>query len=227
MNPPYDSSLHLKILDKVIKAAPSSEIVCLHPRNYYDSLSVYYNNKNFPYTRNCYTRLVECEDIDKEEAQKAFNQGFNTLNLIIGKYNGNHKGSDAWSEKDKDIRKKMRRLYKEPGCGFDNIRVSRKNLGKKPYFLFNQYNVTKPEEYFASESSKVSYGVEFDTQVELDNWKTWFLGSKIVKWLISKNTCGLIIPQVDWKTPWTDEMLYEYFGLTEDEIKEIDIGTWT
>ena len=25
-----------------------------------------------------------------------------------------------------------------------------------------------------------------------------------------------------YEHPWTDEMLYEYFGLTEDEIKEIE-----
>ena len=26
----------------------------------------------------------------------------------------------------------------------------------------------------------------------------------------------------DYTHPWTDEMLYEYFGLNEDEIKEIE-----
>ena len=26
----------------------------------------------------------------------------------------------------------------------------------------------------------------------------------------------------DYTHPWTDEMLYEYFGLNEEEIKEIE-----
>ena len=26
----------------------------------------------------------------------------------------------------------------------------------------------------------------------------------------------------DYSHPWTDEMLYEYFGLTEEEIREIE-----
>ena len=30
------------------------------------------------------------------------------------------------------------------------------------------------------------------------------------------------LPYLDYTHPWTDEMLYEYFGLTEDEIKEIE-----
>ena len=29
-------------------------------------------------------------------------------------------------------------------------------------------------------------------------------------------------PLADYTHPWTDEMLYEYFGLTEEEIKEIE-----
>lgn len=34
---------------------------------------------------------------------------------------------------------------------------------------------------------------------------------------------GYAIPFMSTYThPWTDEMLYEHFGLTEDEIKEIE-----
>ena len=37
------------------------------------------------------------------------------------------------------------------------------------------------------------------------------------------NICNMNILWVDDYThPWTDEMLYEYFDLTEDEIKEIE-----
>lgn len=40
-------------------------------------------------------------------------------------------------------------------------------------------------------------------------------------WKKMKSLYGLV-PKVDWKHPWTDEMLYKYFGLTEDEVNEIE-----
>ena len=225
MNPPYSGSLHLKILSEAMKH--SDDVVCLHPRNYYDSLSVYYNNKNFPYTRICWTHLGDFIDIKREEAQDMFGTGFNTLNLIIGKYSNLYNRAEIYTEKDRNLRAKMRKLYKEPMSGFDGLRKSRKSLGKKPYVIFNQYNTLKPEDYFADESSNVSYGFEFETQSALDNWKSWLLSSKIVRWLMSKNACGFIVPQVDYSHPWTDQMLYKYFGLTEDEIVEINKTFYT
>jgi len=224
MNPPYSRNLHLKILREAMKhIKPENKVVCLHPKNYYESLSVYYNPKNFPFTRDCWTHLDDYNDISREDAQRLFSTGFNTLNLIIGTYCSNAVRGDAWTESDRDLRKKMRSKYKEPACGFDNIRISRKKIsGKKPYVLFNQYNTDKIEDYFADEKSNVSYGIEFNTQNELKNWKSWLLSSKIPKWLLSKKSCGFIVPCVDFSHPWTDDMLYKYFGLTDDEIKTIE-----
>lgn len=224
INPPYNKNLHLKILREAMKhiEKDGGEIVCLHPKNYYETLNVYYNPKNVKYTRYCFTRLVSYEDIDRRLAQEMFGTGFNTLNLIVGVYSSEVVREETLKERDYNLKKKMRKYYKEPSCGFDNIRTKRDKLGNKPYILFNQYNVNKLEDYFADEKSDVSYGLEFNTEEELNNWKEWIMSSKIVKWLINKKFWGLILPKVDFNTKWTDADLYEYFDLNEEEIKEIE-----
>ena len=69
----------------------------------------------------------------------------------------------------------------------------------------------------------------FDTEVEMKNfYDSLFL--KLYKWLVKniKTTAATaqyikFVPVLPTYThPWTDEMLYEYFGLTEDEVKEIE-----
>ena len=221
MNAPYNKNLHLKILQEAMKH--SDDVVCLHPKDYYTQAYVYFNNA--PWTRECYKALVEYEDIDMDVAREAFGQGFNTLHLIIGKYDINHNGPDAYDIKLDELRKKIRYGKSGDTGAPGKYRVPREKLGKKPYALVNQYfgENAEPSSLFADESSKVGFGIEFDTEEELKNWKTWFISSKIITWLWKKmkSLYGLV-PKVDWKHPWTDEMLYEYFDLTEDEINEIE-----
>ena len=48
MNPPYNGNLHLKIIDKVIKACPDSEIINLSPiRWLQDPLAEYKKNSDY------------------------------------------------------------------------------------------------------------------------------------------------------------------------------------
>ena len=67
----------------------------------------------------------------------------------------------------------------------------------------------------------------FDTKEEAQNCYDTF-NTKFAKWCCSNMTVDIHVnPKFapwlpDYSKPWTDEMLYEYFELTDGEIKEIE-----
>ena len=71
--------------------------------------------------------------------------------------------------------------------------------------------------------------VEFDTKEECFNYyaytKTKFFKYLYVSERVDVNIHPEFLPFMPtYAHPWTDEMLYEYFDLTEDEVKEIEQG---
>ena len=69
--------------------------------------------------------------------------------------------------------------------------------------------------------------IKFSTKEERENfYSSW--NTKCLRWLFNKEKVSASVhPQFlpylgDYTHPWTDEMLYEYFGLNEEEIKEIE-----
>ena len=69
--------------------------------------------------------------------------------------------------------------------------------------------------------------VEFDTEDECKNYveytRTSFFRYLYKIEMVDVNVHPQFLPFMgDYTHPWTDEMLYEYFGLTDDEIKEIE-----
>ena len=70
--------------------------------------------------------------------------------------------------------------------------------------------------------------VEFDTEGEIQNFYT-FTKTKFVRYVYINEGTGTLNPQHkflpfmhDYTHPWTDEDLYKYFELTDDEIKIIE-----
>jgi hypothetical protein len=67
----------------------------------------------------------------------------------------------------------------------------------------------------------------FDTEEELNNFKA-FLQLKSYKWILGRLLVGKRLPinlipfMPTYTHPWTDDMLYKYFGLTDDEIDIIE-----
>ena len=86
------------------------------------------------------------------------------------------------------------------------------------HYMKNQYSKTTPE---------IPFSIKFDTEEEMNNFLEvqsssfgrWFYDKMVVDVNIH-NTNFLWLP--DYKKKWTDEMLYKYFDLTEEEIKEIE-----
>ena len=73
MNPPYNGNLHLKIIDKVIKACPDSEIINLSPiRWLQDPLAEYKKNSDYNRFENIRNHIENFDVIKAEEASQIF-----------------------------------------------------------------------------------------------------------------------------------------------------------
>ena len=81
--------------------------------------------------------------------------------------------------------------------------------------------------YEKPEGSALPLSVKFASAAEAQNFYDVFY-TKFGSWLCDithtqQHLQPSILPWLfDYTHPWTDEMLYEYFGLTDDEIKEIE-----
>ena len=73
MNPPYDRSLHLKTLNKVIKAYPESEIINLSPiRWLQDPLAEYKKNSDWKKFENIRKRIKSLDVVSAGSKPKSF-----------------------------------------------------------------------------------------------------------------------------------------------------------
>ena len=246
MNPSYKGSLHLKILDKVIKACPNAEIVNLSPASQLFAPKRLIKKHPFIVSHPELERHIECVDFLKpEEASKLFDASF-ASELMIIKYNPKVAGKSTAelnmvkpefrSIFDKTVRAVHEGKYislldkiKE----YDGHQDSRKfsltvpevhgHQGKNDFYEIASSN------YERALKSKQRFGwhLEFDTEEERKNcWAAWHLKShQFIHSLIKIDNFNMLaeLPYLgDYTHPWTDEMLYNYFDLTEDEIKEIE-----
>ena len=119
-----------------------------------------------------------------------------------------------------------------PSCGSDQNRkkiISNQKLitffngmkDGKPWYDFynkNQYSKTTPE---------ITCSVKFNTETEAENFIK-INTSKIGKYFYDKTIIDVHVNNNnfiwinDFTKKWTDKDLYEFFDLTEDEIKEIE-----
>ena len=235
MNPPYCRNLHLKILNEAIRH--SDDIVNLSPiRWLQDPLAEYKRNSGWKKFENIRDHIESIDVISAKDATALFNAeiwtdlgvyhlnkdgGFDTHSLLKHLWFVNKvilKVKD--SVKDHSTR--------EGVCDFSKpyIKISKfhGHQGKKDFYEF-----TSPRLDIAK-STKASGGhrtVNFETEEESIN----FFNSLQTKFYAFINTCikrDMHIPWqytpwlCDYTHPWTDDDLYQYFELTDDEIKIIE-----
>ena len=235
MNPPYCKNLHLKILNEAINH--SYDVVNLSPiRWLQDPLAEYKRNSDFKRFKEIRERIESIDVIDAASSANLFNAeiwsdlgvyhlnkdgGFDTHSLLKHLWFVNKiifKVKD--SIKDHSTR--------EGVCDFSKpyIKISKfhGHQGKKDFYEF-----TSPRLDIAK-STKTSCGhhtVNFETEEESIN----FFNSLQTKFYTFINVCikrDMYIPWQyipwlgDYTHPWTDDDLYQYFELTDDEIKIIE-----
>ena len=247
MNPPYDRSLHLKILRQVMNKA--DEVVNLSPiRWLQDPLAEMKGNRD-DYGRfaDIRSKITSLEVVKKDQVFKMFNI-INSEDLGI--YYLTPEGGWSGISSKKLIKKCFDRISNNL-CNIEHnkkdgwrVRISlinnsnhRKgglnNLGKlivfyngmkndKPWYDYygkNKWSKTTPE---------ITDSIKFNSEEEANNFINVIQNTKFGQWYedgiitdmnISNNNI-LWLPT--YTHPWTDEMLYEYFGLTDSEIQEIE-----
>ena len=243
MNPPYCKNLHLKILQEAMKNG--DEIINLSPiRWLQDPLAEYKKNSDWFRFEDIRKKIADLEAINATDARKLFNSAqyenlgvyhitknggldilpkpfisqalFDKVNLPT--YQGKYKSfySERVSEDYKNFEKPFVKLSAFHG-----------NVGSKDWF-----DIVTPRKELAMSKTQIKGGCctftfNFDTEEEAENFFD-YCHTKFIKACngnVKTNIRwpGYAIPFMPTYTHhWTDEMLYEYFELADDEIKEIE-----
>ena len=239
MNPPYYRNLHLKILQEAMKHG--DEIVNLSPiRWLQDPLAEYKKSSDWFRFGDIREKIETLDVITSKQAQDIFNANiWGDLGIYHITKDGGWDNKLLWKHQfffDKVIIPTYlsksgldKKMTKERGaCDFSKpfIKVSELhgNQGGKDFYEFvsSNYEIAKSET-----GGSCAHTFNFDTEEEAKNfWNT--LHTNFYKFI---NICTKVSMNIPWccapwlptyKHEWTDEMLYEYFGLVEEEIKEIE-----
>ena len=235
MNPPYDKNLHLKILSEAMKH--SDDIVNLSPiRWLQDPLAEYKKNSDWNAFKDVRENITDLDIVSNGEACDMFNAGI-AMNLSI--YHITPKG--GWKRETKWYEKLVTKCWLEKKVIINHWTGDYKgdftgNFVKLPLLhghpgQVDWYEITSPDKSycFTKPDKEVvrSPTVNFATKEEAENfWAS--LQTKFYKFINFKCRCTTTPPYEclpwlgDYTHPWNDQMLYEYFDLIEDEIKEIE-----
>lgn len=246
MNPPYDKNLHLKILQEAMKH--SDEIVNLSPiRWLQDPLAEYKKNSDFKKFEGIRKRIETLDVVSKDDVFRHFSIT-NSEDLGIYHITKCGKWQDFYM---KLLCKRCYDKIKDSLCTIDHnkkdgwrIRVCSitnpnhrtgglNSLGKllifkdgmkdgKPWYEHfgkNKWSKTTPE---------ITDSIRFNSKEEAENFIDSVENTKFGRWyeshiITDMNICNSNILWLgDYTHKWTDEMLYDFFGLTDDEINEIE-----
>ena len=249
MNPPYCRNLHLKILNEAINH--SDDIVNLSPiRWLQDPLAEYKKNSDFKRFKEIRERIESIEIIDIEYAKNKFNidlaaslgiyhltnkGGFDHNTIISGTFckilfksknlakNFDYDKKTGWRVRISGISggrlgggKRTSKLARQKLLVFhDGLRD-----GKPWYehFMRNQYTKT---------TDTITMSIEFESEFEANNWVA-IQYSKLGRWFYDKSAINQSVNKENfiwlptYKNEWTDDDLYKYFNLSDDEIKIIE-----
>ena len=231
MNPPYMANLHLRILD-VVMHNTNADIICLQPNNHlvniFDAWKWNDRNEDGPVTRTA-DHLKKYWTISRDDAAKIFSTGTTSFKgLIVGLYNKSYSKSKMDSTMDMHIYAKV---VGGQGTGRKSLNMMlqpRKKLSKNSQLITCVYskdeNVNWKDKLLATSDSNVSGGIDFASDKEKTNFVA-SLDLNLMKWIgLTHNSYGpMALPWLgDYTSPWTNERLYKYFNLTDDEIKYIE-----
>lgn len=241
MNPPYNGSLHLKILKEAMQH--SKEIVNLSPANQmFSGVRLIKDHSEIKKNPELVQHIQDVDLIKPEEASAMFGASFAGPLMLIH-YDLTKEGKDY--KEFNIIPNNFRSIFdKTVRAVYEGKYISLWSIIKEGDCPKDKFSLTCPEvhghqgqsdwaeitskNYEKALDSKQRWGwhLEFDTEEERKNcWKCWHLKSHMfIHSLIKADNFNMYqwLPALDYTHPWTDEMMYEYFNLTEDEVKEIE-----
>ena len=233
MNPPYNGNLHLKILREVIEQCNGAEIVNLSPiRWLQDPLAEYKKGSDWKTFENIRKKIENIDVVPMKEASDMFNALFNVnLGIYHITENGGWKGFDVTPLTKKIINKVLESggLHPEIYTGQANAVVIKKMTNPNRSTAYNLCSNAVGYKNKNSLEDKVQNCIVFDTPEEAENFRK-MTETKMyrfcVKTLINNENFmsyyRFFFNAPTYKHPWTDAELYKYFGLSKEEIEEIE-----
>lgn len=234
MNPPYDGNLHLKILEQVIKSCPDAEIVCIQPAKWIqDPFINDSKDKKFAYMID---KISKYEIIPNKEMNKYFKLSIGDGVITFFEKNNTCNYKNDFTEIAKKITSisNYATVLKNHSIKTDffiPLAKFRWTCGDEkcgmPYSLILNSSGKYAKSGWTSHLHDTYELFYFNTQSEVDNLKLLFKNTILPK-IIGKIFYGKRMPMRhiplpgDYASPWTNERLYKYFNLTDDEIKYIE-----
>ena len=235
MNPPYDKNLHLKILSEAMKH--STDVVNLSPNFYED----YKKLDGVPVAS-------YIDVIPRDEASTLFGGIQLPFNLSIQHYVRGQEDKTLLTRFMSEDYKKFSKIQFEKsfkdvfvsdydGKGiFVPLKLMTATWDKNKDHIVDKIGIlvdgkTLDGTYYKDarnrNKDRPCGGIKFDTLEEAKAFVSYTESSFFIRWVKAFHTNSRYIlseyPFMPTYThPWTDEMLYEYFDLTEKEIKEIE-----
>ena len=235
MNPPYDKNLHLKILQEAMKH--STDVVNLSPNFYED----YKKLDGVPVAS-------DIDVIPREEASSLFGGIQLPFNLAIQHYVKGKYDESLLTRfipttynifKRVELKKTFKDAfidnYNESGV-FVPLKLMTATWDKNKNFIVDKLGVlvdgkTSDGYYYKDKRTKNKDrpcgGISFSTKEEAENFIAYTQTKFFLAWVNAFHTNSRYIlseyPFMPTYTHhWNDEMLYDYFDLTEDEVNEIE-----
>ena len=238
MNPPYDGSLHLKILSEAMKY--SEIVINLSPIKWKNPISFYESSskKIIEDFSKIFENLASLKVISSEENKASFNTNdSNDIGIYFIHNDGKkHTAYEFIKGPETDLACKMISSIKVSIENVTTIQPTSSNFFRLPTIYGNENKEwlkricsPKIERYYNINPGKKHCCpfINFNSYEECVNFHK-SLSLKSIRWLHYKcrfgaNIMQKVIPYLgDYTHPWTDEDLYKYFNLTEDEIKMIE-----
>jgi len=234
MNPPYDKNLHLKILQEAMKH--SDDVVNLSPiRWLQDPLAEYKRGSDWKKFEDIRKHIESLEVIGAAKVCECFGIAWGDLGIYRITPEG---GFDCkslvkcpqWAVEKIALHKGMKfsdKLLKTPPETGSFIRMPSvyNPSGGNPRHQLMTTDLAKALNVRNEKTNVVYFG--FSTDEEATNFfKT--LDLKVMRYIKYKISSVHLTPfnLLPWLSgythPWTDEMLYEHFGLTPQDIQEIE-----
>ena len=230
MNPPYDGSLHLKIISCILPYA--KEIVNISPvRWLQDPLAKYKKNSDYKkYEETISKKIDSCEIIKAEIANKIFNIRFGDLGIYkISK--GGFKYDFAQNNS------LVNKFISKNDITFMDIATKEGYSGKykSKYFgiINSHYGDTSVwisdnfELFTTKRKTNTNKVLFFNNDKEIKNCFN-FLNLKVMRYFanvirINQRVPWQFVPYLDYSQPWTNARFCEYFNITgyiDDEHAE-------
>ena len=250
MNPPYSGNLHLKILSHLISLNSDAEVVNLSPiRWLQDPLAEYKRGSDWKKFEDIREKI---ESLDVVPMKDAFDMFGALINTDLGIYHITSKGGFdckkiiSSNTHIVDACKKcgfpdLVRYDENDERAFVTIRLITNLHRTTAYDIVSHNNGIFIKGKTADgkawrdvlyktktcNDDRVPLGIYFDTKEEAENFIKWS-DTKTIRYfvkqlVVDQHIYTKFLPFMPTYThPWTDEMLYDYFNLTEEEIKEVE-----